>query len=127
MVDDALFKELEAVEEAFNQAVVSNDVAEISACIAEDWMLVTPESGPVSRERFLQVVGQGILRHDSMSKEIDRVRVYDNVAVVTGRGRNTGQFDGKPISADEWVTDVYVRNGDRWICVLTHLTPAAAD
>lgn len=119
------FKELEAVEEAFNRAVISNDVSRISACISDDWVLVTPEAGPVSRERFLQAVGQGTLAHDSMTKDISRVRVYGDVAVVTGRGRNTGMFKGQPISADEWVTDIYVKTGDRWVCVLTHLTPAA--
>jgi ketosteroid isomerase-like protein len=124
MTDEVLFRELEAVEEAFNRAVVSNDVAKISACISEDWVLVTPEAGPVPRERFLQVVEQGILSHDSMSKAIGRVRVYGNVAVVTGRGRNTGMFKGALISADEWVTDMYVKTDDRWICVLTHVTPA---
>ncbi|MFC3285049.1 nuclear transport factor 2 family protein [Litchfieldella rifensis] len=127
MTDNTLFKELEAVEEAFNQAVVSNDVAEISACISEDWVLVTPEAGPVSREGFLQAIGEGVLSHSSMTKDLDRVRVYGNVAVVTGRGRNTGMFKGAPISADEWVTDVYVKTEGRWICVLTHLTPVAGN
>ncbi|TKB87902.1 MAG: nuclear transport factor 2 family protein [Nitrospira sp.] len=68
MTDEVLFRELEAVEEAFNRAVVSNDVAKISACISEDWVLVTPEAGPVPRERFLQAVEQGILSHDSMGR-----------------------------------------------------------
>lgn len=125
MVDETLFKELEAVEDAFNRAVISNDVAQISACISDDWVLITPEVGPVPRERFLQAVEQGTLGHDSMSKDIHRVRVYGDVAVVTGRGRNTGTFKGAPISADEWVTDVYVKTVDSWICVLTHLTPVA--
>lgn len=123
MTDEALFKELEAVEEAFNRAVISNDVAAIASCTSEDWTLVTPEAGPVSRDRFLYVVSQGILSHDSMTKDISRVRVYGDVAVVTGRGRNTGTFHGAAISADEWVTDVYVKIGNRWICTLTHLTP----
>ncbi len=123
-MSETYVKELKAVEDAFNRAVISNDVAEISACISDDWVLVTPEAGPVPRERFLQAVGQGILSHDSMTKDIGRVRVYGEVAVVTGRGRNTGMYKGEPISADEWVTDVYVKMGGRWICVLTHLTPA---
>ncbi|MEQ1661938.1 MAG: nuclear transport factor 2 family protein [Thiobacillus sp.] len=71
-MDESLFKELAAVEEAFNQAVVSNDVARILSCISEDWTLVTPEVGPVSREGFLQAVEQGILSHDSMTKDIVR-------------------------------------------------------
>ena len=124
-MDESLLKELEAAEEAFNRAVVSNDVAEISACISEDWVLVTPEAGIVPRERFLLAVGQGVLSHDCMSKDIERVRVYGDVAVVTGRARNTGMFKGAPIEADEWVTGVYVKTDDRWECVLTHLTPAA--
>lgn len=124
MNDEVLFKELEAVEERFNRAIVSNDVAEISACISDDWVLVTPEAGPVLGAKFLQAVEQGILIHNSMSKDISRIRVHGNVAIVTGRGRNTGMFKGDPISADEWVTDVYVKTGDRWLCVLTQLTPA---
>ena len=45
---------------------------------------------------------------------------------VTARGLNTGHFKGQPISADEWVTDVYRKVDGRWLCVLTHLTPVAA-
>lgn len=125
MTDEALFKELKEVEETFNRAIVSNDVAAISSCISEDWILVTPEAGPIPRERFLHVVEQGILSHDSMTKDISRVRVHGDVAIVTGRGRNTGMYQGAPFSADEWVTDVYVKTGNRWICTLTHLTPVA--
>lgn len=58
-----------------------------------------------------------------MTKDVARVRLYGDVAVVTGRGRNTGFFEGQPIAADEWITDVYRRVEDRWLCVLTHLTP----
>lgn len=124
MRNEPYFEELEAVEAAFNRAVISNDVEQIAHCTSEDWVLVTPEAGLVPRERFLQAVARGVLSHDTMTKDIDRVRVYGDVAIVTGRGRNTGMYLGQPISADEWVTDVYVKSGDRWMCVLTHLTPA---
>jgi hypothetical protein len=107
---DALATELAGVEEAFNRAMVSNDVLRISACVADDWVLITPEVGVVPRSRILHVI----------------VRVYGDVAVVTARDRNTGHFRGQPISADEWVTDVYRKVDGRWLCVLTHLTPVAA-
>ncbi|MDB5805717.1 MAG: hypothetical protein JWN73_3039, partial [Betaproteobacteria bacterium] len=38
--------------------------------------------------------------------------------------RNTGTFQGMPIRADEWITDVYRLENGQWRCVLTHLTPA---
>ena len=123
---DVLATELAGVEEDFNRAMVSNDVLRISACMADDWVLITPEAGVVPRSRILHVIENGELSHDTMTKDVGRVRVYGDVAVVTARGQNTGHFRGQPISADEWVTDVYRKLDGRWLCVLTHLTPVAA-
>jgi len=122
----ALANELAQVEEDFNAAMISNDVSRISACVAEDWVLVTPEAGVIPRARILRVIETGELSHDTMTKDVGRVKVYGDIAVVTARGRNTGQFKGQPIAADEWITDVYRRVHGRWLCVLTHLTPARA-
>jgi ketosteroid isomerase-like protein len=116
--------EFVAIEDAFNAAMVSNDIDRIGACITDDWVLVTPEVGPVSREGMLAAISSGVLSHDMMVKKLVRARVYGDVAVVTGRGQNTGLFRGQPLKADEWITDVYHRIGGRWLCVLTHLTPA---
>ena len=122
----AVATELLQVEEAFGRAMTSNDISRIGACIADDWVLVTPEVGIVSRARILQVIESGELSHDTMTKDVSRVRVYGDIAVVTARGRNTGHFRGQPIRADEWITDVYRRVDGRWLCVLTHLTPVAS-
>lgn len=116
--------DFEAIEDAFNAAMVSNDVSRIERCISSDWCLVTPEVGPVSRERILSVIASGMLSHDSMTKQIVRTQVYGDTAVVTSRGQNTGTYDGAPISADEWVTNIYRHVDGEWHCVLTHLTPA---
>ena len=123
-MSDAIFAELSAVEDNFNRAMVSNEPAAIAACVSDDWVLVTPEAGVIGRSRILQVVETGVLTHDSMTKDVKRVKVYGDIAVVTGRGRNTGTFNGEPIAADEWITDVYRKVDGRWLCVLTHLTPA---
>jgi len=121
---DAHADELARVEENFNQAMISNDVARISACITDDWVLVTPDAGVLPRARILHVIETGELSHDTMMKDVGRVKVYGDFAVVTARGQNTGRFRGQPISADEWITDLYRRIDGRWLCVLTHLTPA---
>ena len=118
--------ELAQVEEAFNRAMISNDVARIRGFITDDWVLVTPESGVVPGTRILNVIASGELSHDTMTKEVVRVKVYGDFAAVTARGQNTGQFKGRPIAADEWVTDLYRRIDGRWFCVLTHLTPATS-
>jgi Domain of unknown function (DUF4440) len=86
--------------------MMSNDVERIDACIASDWVLVTPERGPVDGKVVLAAIGSGVLSHDTMTKRVDRVAIYGDIAIVTGRGHNTGRFRGVPIAADEWITDV---------------------
>ncbi|MEQ1808426.1 MAG: nuclear transport factor 2 family protein [Terricaulis sp.] len=112
------------LEDAFNDAMISNDRDRISACVSQDWVLVTPEAGPVDGERILSAIEAGVLVHHTMTKQNLRTRIYGDVAVVIGRGQNTGLFKGEPISADEWITDVYYKVAGQWRCVLTHLTPA---
>lgn len=57
--------------------------------------------------------------------EVARVRAFSgDVAFVTGRRRNSGWFRGMPMVADEWITDIYRQVDGRWLCELTHLTPA---
>ena len=115
------------LEEAFNDAMVSNDVESIARCITDDWILVTPEAGPVPRSRILEVIGAGRLTHATMTKIASHACVMGDVAWVTGRGQNTGTFNGSPMEADEYITDIYRRIGDDWRCMLTHLTPVRSD
>ena len=65
------------------------------------------------------------LSHDTMTKDVTRVKVYGDIALVTGRSRNTGCFNGQRIAADEWITDVYRRVDGRWLCLLTHFDACA--
>lgn len=118
-----LIKEFQHIEDNFNRAVVTNDIAEIKKCITSDWVLVDSQGGIIPQERFFEVLKQGLLSHSTMTKRVLRVKIYDNIALVTGRGQNTGTWQGEPMEADEWITDVYKKESDQWLCVLTHLTP----
>ena len=123
MSEENLIDTFQVIEERFNRAMVSNDPDEIRRCITDDWVLVNPESGPVNGDAILEIIGNGMLSHQTMTKDIVRAERYGDVVVVTGRGRNKGTFQGLDIEADEWVTDIYIRDGDDWRCALTQLTP----
>ncbi|MGI9327319.1 MAG: nuclear transport factor 2 family protein [Pseudomonadales bacterium] len=123
--ESELLGEFQRIEDHFNAAMVSNDVDQIAQCITDDWALVNPESGPLDREVILNIIDNGMLSHSTMTKKVHRVKSYGDVTVVTGRGQNTGTFQGKQIRADEWITDVYVRTDAGWRCAITHLTPVA--
>lgn len=123
MNETDLIKEFQYIEDNFNRAVVTNDISEIKKCITNDWVLVDSQGGIIPQERFFEVLKQGLLSHSAMNKEVLRVKVYGDVALVTGRGQNKGNWQGQPMEADEWITDVYKNEGGKWLCVLTHLTP----
>jgi hypothetical protein len=102
MSEEELKGYFQQVEDAFHQAVISNNVENIKTHITLDWVLVETRAGIIPQERFFQVVKQGLLSHSTMTKEILRVKVYDNIALVTGRGKNVATWQGQHIEADEW-------------------------
>jgi len=123
MTEEQQIEYFQQIEDNFNAAVISNKVDEIKNCITEDWVLVDSQGGIIPQQGFFNVLEQGTLAHHTMTKQILRVKVYGDIALVTGRGQNTGTWQGQPLEADEWITDVYKKGNDRWLCVLTHLTP----
>lgn len=123
MIEDQLKQQFQQIEDSFNAAVISNRVEEIKKCITTDWVLIDSQGGIIPQESFFHVLEQGLLSHSTMTKEILRVKVYGDIALVTGRGQNTGTWHEQPIEADEWITDVYKNENEKWLCVLTHLTP----
>ncbi|MGN6341203.1 MAG: nuclear transport factor 2 family protein [Ginsengibacter sp.] len=123
MTDEQLILEFQVIEDNFNRAVITNNADEIKKCITEDWVLIDSQGGIIPQEGFFKVLEQGLLSHSTMTKKILRVKMYGDIALVTGRGQNTGTWQGQPLEADEWITDIYKKINDKWLCVLTHLTP----
>jgi uncharacterized protein (TIGR02246 family) len=124
--DEAVHAPLLAMADEWAAAIVSDDAHRIAAFMAEDWVIVSA-SGIESRERFLALVESGALSHSAMARASEaRIKVYGDVAVYTARVTNTAHYQGQRFDADEWTTDVFVRRDGRWLCVLSHITPAAS-
>ncbi|MFE3388650.1 nuclear transport factor 2 family protein [Streptomyces anulatus] len=123
--DPAVQARIVALVEEWSAAIVSNDMERIRAFMADEWVIVS-ESGITDRDAFLEYVRSGDLTHSAMRTiSPSRVRVHGDTATVTARMTNTAHYGGRRFDADEWVTDVFVRRDGRWLCVLTHITPAA--
>ena len=119
-------EELVAIAKAWAAAIVSNDATRIADFLAEEWVIVS-ESGIGTREQFLSLVASGDLTHTAMDIVSEpRVLVYGETAIVTGRITNTAHYAGRRFEADEWTTDVFVKQQDRWRCVLSQITAAGS-
>lgn len=116
--------ELLALAAAWAEAIVTNDASRIAAFVTDDWVLVS-ESGISPGREFLALVESGRLTHSAMAAIGDtRIRVWGETAVLTARVTNTAHYLGRRFDADEWTTDVFVRQDGRWLCALSHYTAA---
>lgn len=119
-------QELLDLAREWGKAIVSNDAEAIGRYMADDWVIVGP-NGTTDRRAFLSSVASGDVTHQAMDLiETARVRIYGDMAVLVGRVTNNGHYKGQPFSADEWTTDVFLKRDGRWLCVLSHITPAQA-
>jgi uncharacterized protein (TIGR02246 family) len=112
---------ISAIEQRLASAWVTGDRAFIESVLADDWS-VTDASGQVLTKR--QVIDEtfrdGDRRVDSMTVDEVRVRVYGDTAVVTGRTRAAGQYEGRTVTVTLRFTDVCVRTAGRWQIVASH-------
>ncbi|GAA3521518.1 hypothetical protein GCM10022234_16770 [Aeromicrobium panaciterrae] len=117
--------EVRAVSAAWDEAITSNDADLIASFMTDDWVYVGPQ-GPTPKEDLVGWIASGRLAHFTM-KPIgdDRILQLSGVVVFTARKASTGRWDGAPYEADEWISEVYVPQGDgRWLCALSHKVPA---
>ena len=87
MTTEQLINQFQQIEDRFNKAVISNSVEEIKKCITDEWVLVDSQGGIIPQRKFFYVLEQGMLSHATMTKQILRVKLYGDIALVTGRGQ----------------------------------------
>lgn len=117
--------EVRAVSAAWDEALVGNDAARIAAFMTEDWVFVGPD-GPTAKVDLVGWIASGRLVHHSMTAVGEgRVARAGDTVLVTARKASSGRWDGIPYTADEWISEVYVRVDDSWRCTLSHKTPVA--
>lgn len=115
-------QELLNLGESWAAAMVANDAEKIGSFMADDWVIVS-ERGISTKDDFLGFVASGALTHSTFEMASDaRVKVYGDTAVMTIRVVNTAHFGGQQFDADEWATDVFVKQDGKWLCVHSHIT-----
>lgn len=119
-------QELLTVVRDWDVVMVQNDADAIGRFMAEDWTIVGSDGHTMDKQTFLHLIRDGILSHDLMQSDDLSIRVYGSAAVVTGLGVSAGIFQGRPFREVERQSNVFVRQGSQWRCVLTHLSRVGA-
>src|ERR1043165_10133798 len=101
-------QELRKLETRWQEALTHLDSAMLDRLIEDDYTLTTVTGEIVNKARVLAEIKSINATADVRNTEV-AVRVYGEVAVVTGLVLITGKFNDKDVSTRPRYTKVYVR------------------
>ena len=116
---------IEALEREWCDALCNKDVERLRSLVHPDFMLIgSRSSGPfmMGRDDWLEAIQRRDV--DSIDLEIRDATTLDQVMVGTVRARWRIKYLGRMIEDCVILTDVWVRDGDRWQALRRHSTPA---
>ena len=117
-----LVAELTAQADAWDKAIVRKDRAAIDANMADDFRQIDGAGNVATKASFVDELVSPDLQIDPYEVEDFDVRVYGDVALLSGRTRMTGKFQGKPFTSHYRYIDVYVRRGGAWKIVSVQIS-----
>jgi ketosteroid isomerase-like protein len=123
---DETEREIYELSEGWCAAIVSNDADAIDTFMADGWIMVS-DRGVSTKESFLAYVRSGQLAHSAMEMvELGKISIYGDTAVLASRIKSSASFGGQTFPANEWTSDVFIKENGEWKCVITHITPAVS-
>ena len=114
---------LRATERERLRALVAADVARAGPLHSDDFQLINPLGGVLSKDQYLGVIGSGQLKYLFWEPESIAARVYGDVAVIRYQSQLEVVVQGRHIPRQRyWHTDVYERREGQWQVVWSHAT-----
>jgi len=116
-------KELIGVENAWKQAVVKRDASALQRLYADEYMSVDQEGMTWNKKQDIEIDIAGVSSLSTYKLDDLTVRIYGDVALVTGFNIATGKVLDRPAKSQTRFTDVFVKRDGRWQCVHSQTTP----
>jgi ketosteroid isomerase-like protein len=100
--------------ENWDNAIVRKDKTAVANNMAEDFRQINSSGEVSNKESFLRDITSEDLTIDPYTVEDFNVRVYGNVALLSGRTHMTGREAGKAFKTQYIYIDIYRRVGNKW-------------
>jgi ketosteroid isomerase-like protein len=113
------------MERDWAQALVKADVATMDRILADDWFGQGPPGGSSNKAGALADLKSGDPKYDAVTVGEMKVRVFGDVAVVTGTQDQKSSYKGKDTSGHSVWTDVFVKRQGKWQAVVSQWAPAS--
>jgi ketosteroid isomerase-like protein len=117
-----LLRSLSAQADAWDKAIVRKDRAAIEQNMSEDFRQIDGAGNVEAKASFVDGLTSPDLQIDPYVVEDFDVRVYGDVALLSGRTRMTGRYQGTPFTSHYRYIDVYVRRQGQWKVVSVQIS-----
>lgn len=105
------------------RALVAADVARAGPLHADDFQLINPLGGALSKEQYLGGIASGQIKYLAWEPESIVVRLYGDVGVIRYPSQLEIIVQGHHIPRGRyWHTDLYERRDGQWQVVWSHAT-----
>lgn len=113
---------LTAQADRWDQAIVRKDRAAIEANMADDFRQIDGQGHVETKQSFVDDLVSPDLLIDPYTVEEFDVRLFGDVALLSGRTRMTGRYQGKPFASHYRYIDIYVKRGGVWKIVSVQIS-----
>ncbi len=120
--EQAVRAQLTKQADAWDRAIVSKDRAAIAGNMAEDFRQIDGDAHVETKASFVDGVMLEALSIDPYVNEEFEIRLYGDVALISGRTRMTGRYEGKPFASHYRYIDVYARRAGEWKVVSVQIS-----
>jgi ketosteroid isomerase-like protein len=98
----------------WDKAIVRKDLPAIANNMCDDFRQIRVSGEIVDKANFLRDITSPELTIDPYAVEDFDIRLYGDVALLSGRTRMTGRYAGMPFTSHYRYIDIYVLRDGRW-------------
>ena len=116
---------IDGLERDWRDALCSKDMSRLQSLVHKDFILIgTRSTGPfmMNRDQWLDAIQRRDV--EAIELEVQDATVLDNLMIGTVQARWRLKYLGRIIEDCVMLTDVWVKDDDRWQAIRRHSTPA---
>ena len=102
------------------QWITGKQLDSLSSVLDENVRYIHSNGWIQTKKDVIDDFSNGKLDYQKIDIKEANVRLYDNTAIVTGRGMFSGVVSGTPFLSDLTFTEVYVNKKGRWLLASRH-------
>ena len=113
---------LAATVKQYDEISLKQDARGYAQILSDDYELIDPDATVLTKKEMISNAEKGILKMEVGQSSGVIVKEYGDFAVVRGKWKEKGTFQGKPFDQTSEYTTVYRKEGGAWRVLSDQLT-----